>query len=109
MVLRRGTFFEVGGFDEAFAVCYNDVDLCLRLSSRGYRIVWTPDAELYHHENISRSDRDKAARAQYAREVALMHKRWGKQLQEDPAHNPNLALHGEAVLPAARVRAPRLW
>ncbi|WP_156748566.1 glycosyltransferase family 2 protein [Mycobacterium sp. E3198] len=42
------------GFDESLAVAFNDVDLCLRLSQTGYRNVWTPNAELYHHESLTR-------------------------------------------------------
>jgi GT2 family glycosyltransferase len=40
--------------DEALAVNFNDVDLCLRLVRKGYRNLWTPYAELYHHESLSR-------------------------------------------------------
>ena len=55
MVLRRAVYEEVGGFDEInLPVSYNDVDFCLRLRARGYRIVWTPYAELDHLESVTR-------------------------------------------------------
>jgi O-antigen biosynthesis protein len=49
MALRRVVYLEVGGFDEVnLPVAFNDVDLCLRIGERGYAVVWTPHAELYH-------------------------------------------------------------
>src|SRR5262249_45837045 len=47
LMTRRDVFDEVGGFDEGFAVVYNDVDLCLKVRQKGYRVVWTPHAQLY--------------------------------------------------------------
>ncbi|WP_156748463.1 glycosyltransferase, partial [Mycobacterium sp. E3198] len=54
MAIKRDRFDDVCGFDESLAVAFNDVDLCLRLSQKGYRNVWTPNAELYHHESLTR-------------------------------------------------------
>ena len=50
---RRRVFDEVGGFDERFPIDFNDVDYCLRLGRAGYRVVFTPWAQLYHHESAS--------------------------------------------------------
>lgn len=55
MAMRRDTFCSMGGFSEIFAENFNDVDLCLKLTTAGYRIIWTPDAELFHFELKSRS------------------------------------------------------
>jgi GT2 family glycosyltransferase len=78
---------ECGGFDETgFAVSYNDVDLCLRMRDRGYRIVYTPHAKLVHHESASRGyERSNPAEAQLLRE------RWGAVLAHDPFGNSNLS------------------
>src|SRR5262249_21908711 len=54
MLFRRSVFSELHGFDEAFAVDYNDVDFCLRAREHGYRVVWAADAELYHLECATR-------------------------------------------------------
>ena len=55
LALRREVFDAVGGFDETnLAVTFNDVDLCLRIGERGWRVVWTPFAELYHLESATR-------------------------------------------------------
>jgi glycosyltransferase involved in cell wall biosynthesis len=91
MMVRRRVFDEVGGLDEQIAVAYNDIDFCLRLRAAGYRIIWTPFAELTHHESASRGyecDQEKIERFQ--RETDFMGARWGKTLEQDPFHNPNL-------------------
>ena len=41
MLVRRTVFEELGGFDEAFAVGFNDVDFCIRLGQAGYRVLFT--------------------------------------------------------------------
>ncbi|MBS0630714.1 MAG: glycosyltransferase [Verrucomicrobia bacterium] len=92
LVIRREIFHAVGGFNEPdLAVAFNDIDFCLRVRAAGYRNLWTPFAELYHHESASRGAEDtpeKAAR--FHREVAYMRRRWGPLLDRDPAYNPNL-------------------
>ncbi len=90
MALRRAVFEEVGGFDETkLKVAFNDVDLCLKIRRAGYDIVWTPHAELYHHESASRGeDRAPADRARFDSEVAVMRERWGEMLQTDPFYGP---------------------
>ncbi|MFN7183487.1 MAG: glycosyltransferase family 2 protein [Thermomonas haemolytica] len=109
LVLRRAAFDAVGGLDEALAVAFNDVDLCLRLRVAGYRNVWTPHARLVHAESATRGDDlrpDKRARLQ--READFMRQRWGALLDDDPAYNPNLSLDGEAfalaISPRPRAR-----
>lgn len=94
MLLRRPLFFEAGGFDEAFAVAYNDVDLCLRLRERGKLIVFTPFAELRHHESLTRGDDLSAQNApRFHREEALFKSRWKEVIaQGDPYFNPNFRL-----------------
>jgi GT2 family glycosyltransferase len=57
LAMRRETFISIGGFSEIFAENFNDVDLCLKLTADGYRIIWTPDAELFHFELKSRKKR----------------------------------------------------
>jgi GT2 family glycosyltransferase len=93
MMIRADVFRELKGFDEELAIAYNDVDLCVRLRRAGWRIIFTPAVELYHHESASTGRHDSAERAaEYAREVAVMRKRWGPLLDADPFYNPNLSL-----------------
>jgi GT2 family glycosyltransferase len=85
MITRRDLFDEIGGFDEEdLPVSYNDVDFCLRLRARGYLIVFTPYALLYHHESATRGLN------RYPKEEALLRERWPNELASDYYYNPNL-------------------
>lgn len=96
MVVRRAVFDEIGGFDETLSVAYNDVDFCLRARRAGYRNVWTPHAEMIHHESISRGFEDSPEKqTRFKHEAGLMRERWGDWLDNDPAYNPNLTLEHE--------------
>jgi GT2 family glycosyltransferase len=89
LAMRKSVYQEVGGLDaERLAVAFNDVDLCLKIRKAGYDIVWTPFAELYHHESASRGeDRAPADQARFNAEIATMRERWGKALESDPFYN----------------------
>lgn len=97
MVVNKKIFREVGGFDETnLAIAFNDVDFCLKLRKAGYRNLWTPNAELYHYESISRgNDKNDEHTKRFAQEVEFMKKKWGELLKNDPAYNPNLTLEKE--------------
>lgn len=95
LVVKKSIYEAVGGLNEIdLQVACNDIDFCLRVRQAGYRNIWTPFAELYHHESSSRGFDDtpeKLARA--AKETAYMWQRWGDILQNDPAYSPNLTLY----------------
>ncbi|MCK7544805.1 glycosyltransferase family 2 protein [Marinobacter bryozoorum] len=92
LLVRKEVFWQVGGLDEEhLAIAFNDVDLCLKVREAGYRNVWTPHAEAYHHESVSRGKEDTPEKqARFASEIAWMKQRWHHELQNDPAYNPNL-------------------
>lgn len=94
LLLRKSVFDNVGGLNEDdLTIAYNDVDLCLKVREAGYRNLWSPFAELYHHESISRgADDTPTKRARWLSEVAYMRRTWAAQLDHDPAYNPNLTL-----------------
>lgn len=97
LLVRKEHFDHVGGLDaENLPVAFNDVDFCLKLRERGLRNIWTPYAEMYHHESASRRYEDtpeKAAR--FRKEVAHMERRWSSSLKNDFAYSPNLTLEHE--------------
>jgi GT2 family glycosyltransferase len=97
MVVRRAAWDEVGGLDEVnLPVAFNDVDFCLRLRAAGWRVVWTPYAELFHHESVSRGPDHVGPRAaEFVRETEYMLSHWAGTLSSDPFYNPNLTLVGE--------------
>ena len=94
LMVKKALYEEAGGLDESFAVSLNDVDFCLKLRSMGYLNVFTPFAELYHFESISRGLDDKGASAErYNDESARFRKKWEKELAAgDPYFNPNFSL-----------------
>lgn len=96
LMIRSETYHAVGGLDETIAVAFNDVDFCLRVLKAGYRNIWTPYAEMIHHESASRgAELTPQQRKRFADEVDLMTTRWGDRLLRDPAYNPNLTLDYE--------------
>jgi GT2 family glycosyltransferase len=97
LVVRKEVYEQVGGLDEArFSVAFNDIDFCLRIREAGYRNVWTPYAELFHHESASLGQPDTPERKElFSKEVGNLSKRWGELLEHDPAYNPNLTVDGE--------------
>jgi O-antigen biosynthesis protein len=107
MMVRREVYLRVGGLDASLQVAFNDIDFCLRLRQLGYANVWTPFAELYHHESASRGHEDTPEkRARFTKEVEFMKNRWGNQLDCDPAYSPNFTLSGE---PFTLAFPPREW
>jgi GT2 family glycosyltransferase len=91
LLVKAGIYHELKGMEEALAVNFNDVDLCLRIREKGLLIVFTPFAELVHYESLSRGmDESPEKRKRYLQEEAFMRSRWAKQLEEgDPYFNPN--------------------
>jgi GT2 family glycosyltransferase len=92
MMTKKSVFEEVGGFDEKnLAVAFNDVDYCLKLRRSGYLIVYTPYAEMYHHESLSRGyENTPEKQERFLREVAYMIEKWNDMLSSDPYYNQNL-------------------
>ena len=108
LAVRRSVYLSVGGLDERLAVAFNDVDFCLRLQERGLQNVWTPFAELFHHESVTRGlDANPANVERFARELAIMRSRWGDRLHSDPYFGPNLA--GESCALASPPTASKPW
>jgi GT2 family glycosyltransferase len=86
LATRMSIVREVGGFAVDMGVDYNDVDFCFRVRAAGYRIVYTPFAELRHFENSSLQLSGRPVAAHQARFLEY----WGRQVQSDPYYNPGL-------------------
>lgn len=86
MMISKDKFFSVGGFEPQLAICYNDVDLCLKLMKKNYWTLYTPYAELFHHESFSRGHSVGIEEAKF-----MIHK-WGSLLKNDPFFSVNLTL-----------------
>lgn len=94
LMVKKSLYEEVGGLEEDFAVSLNDVDFCLKLRRRNLLNVFTPFAELYHYESVSRGLDDNGEKAErYNRESARFREKWKEELEQgDPYYNPNFSL-----------------
>jgi GT2 family glycosyltransferase len=111
MVVRRQVFEEVGGLDEKnLPIAFNDIDFCLRVAEKGYRNLWTPHAEFYHHESASRGyENTVEKRGRFEIESRYMKQRWQELLVNDPAYNLNLALGREPFMLSFPPRITKPW
>lgn len=94
LMVSKELFEQAGGLDESFAVSLNDVDFCIKLRQAGYLNVFTPFAELYHFESVSRGLDDQGEKAKrYNEESARFREKWREVLEKgDPYYNPNFSL-----------------
>ena len=96
-MIKKSKYLEVGGLNEVdLHVAFNDVDFCLKVLETGVRNLYCAEAELYHHESVSRGldiSEEKAAR--FNRELKYLKTKWDKYIKHDPAYNPNLTLRRE--------------
>ena len=93
-MVKKKLFEKAGGLDESFAISLNDVDFCLKLREMGLVNVFTPFAELYHFESVSRGLDDQGEKAvRYNEESERFRKKWETVLEKgDPYYNPNFSL-----------------
>ena len=94
LLVKKSLYERVGGLDESFEISLNDVDFCLKLRKAGYLNVFTPFAELYHFESISRGLDDQGEKAKrYNEESERFRNKWKAELEAgDPYFNPNFSL-----------------
>ena len=113
LMVSARIYEEVEGLDEKFEVAFNDVDFCMRIRRAGYLNVWTPFAELYHHESESSGGGDMPEKkARFSDEAKRFQARWAEELRAgDPYYNPNLTLEHEdfsvvgEVFPSEKISA----
>jgi GT2 family glycosyltransferase len=94
LMTPRSAFEAVGGLATRFPLSFNDVDYCLKLRSRGLRVVYDPDTVLHHFESASRSP--EVSR----RELEQFRARWGGAAELDPYDNPNFHPGSPNMVPA---------
>ena len=107
LLVKTSVYDQVGGLDEGFAVAFNDVDFCLRVRDAGYRIAWTPYAQLYHYESKSRGgdEKDPVKARRFAAEQQRLYDRHGKEnILDDPYYNPSLTYDREDFSESADLR-----
>lgn len=94
LMVKKSLYEQVGGLEEQFEISLNDVDFCLKLRKAGYLNVFTPFAEMYHFESISRGLDDSGEKAErYNKESELFRQKWKEELEKgDPYYNTNFSL-----------------
>lgn len=93
LMVKREVFDRAGGFEEALAVAFNDVDFCLKAGRAGYLVVYNPYVELYHHESKTRGyENTEEKRRRFQEEIEYMRCHWMKEIRRDPCYNENLSL-----------------
>lgn len=95
LMVRRSVYDEVEGMGEDFAVALNDVDFCMKICEKGYKILFNPYAKLYHYESKSRGYEDTVEKqARFQKEIDHFQSKWEKEIRAgDKYYNPNLTLH----------------
>ncbi|MEI6488156.1 MAG: glycosyltransferase family 2 protein [Bacteroidota bacterium] len=98
IMVRKEVFDKVKGFSEEFAVEYNDVDFCLKVIEAGFRNIYIPHIELFHHESITRGHPHSTDESykRHVFEVSSFRKKWMKYVENDPCYNNNLTLNTES-------------
>lgn len=95
MMVKKSVFEEVNGFEEILKVAFNDIDLCLKVRTGQYLVMFDPDIVLIHHESLSRGSDEVSVekKERFNSEVNFMKKKWKVFLEKgDPFYNKNLTL-----------------
>ncbi len=90
---RRSVLEEINGFDEFFALDFNDTDMCLRMKLLGYRIVYTPFANMTHHESASRGSNFAPGE-----QILTFLNKWRDVIENDPMYSPNLSRNQDDIV-----------
>lgn len=100
MLVKKSVFDEVGGLDETLAVAFNDIDFCMKVRDKGYLVIYTPYARLYHYESKSRGLEDTPEKIKrFQKEIDYFNQKWKKELEQgDPYFNKNLRLDAAIYL-----------
>ena len=111
LAVRRSLYETMGGLDaDNLSVAFNDIDLCLKARASGYKVIWTPFAELYHLESASRgSDLSAEKMDRFHRECRFMRDKWGDLLQRDPFYNPAFNSYDSDYRLSFQPQRPKTW
>jgi len=94
VAVARRKFMLVGGFDaDHLPVEHNDIDLCLRLSEKGWSARFDPDIRLIHAERPSSTSVPFCSEHDSAEQRRWFEARWLRALRDDPFFHPGLSLH----------------
>jgi GT2 family glycosyltransferase len=97
LLVKKSDYEAVNGLNEKdLTVAFNDVDFCLNILKLGRRNIYCAEAELYHHESVTRGYEDtKEKQQRFQSELHYLTTQWASYIDHDPAYNPNLTLQRE--------------
>ena len=99
LMIKTDRFEKINGFDDRFRVTYNDVDLCLKLTEKGYRNIYNPNVELIHYESVSVGLPNESGKTKKGvnrdleelnKTTKLLQSKWQKYIKHDPQLNSNI-------------------
>lgn len=99
MAFRKRCLEEIGGFDTAFRVAGDDVDLCWRLQQRGWTIGFHPAAMVWHRRRGSVGAYWRQQKG-YGRAEALLERKWPEKYHAAGNVNWQGRLYGRGLIPA---------
>lgn len=79
LLIRKSVFHEVGGFDEDYWNGYEDVDLCFKLQTKNWKIVYQPESVLIHYESKSGPERY----SKVSENIQRLHGKWIGKIKPD--------------------------
>ena len=93
MLVKKEVFEKVEGFDERFAVAFNDIDICMKIREDKKLIVYAPYACFHHYESKSRGAEDTPEKIErFINEVNLFNSKWRSFIENgDPYYNCNFS------------------
>lgn len=94
LMIKKCVFEDVDGFDKDLKIGLGDIDLCLRVFFKKYKVLYTPYAMAYHHESASRKDEKDEMILWHPEDSVLFKNIWQDLIEKgDPYYNPNLDLY----------------
>ncbi|MFA6185734.1 MAG: glycosyltransferase family 2 protein [Phycisphaerae bacterium] len=105
MMIRAKAFYEVGGFDESFFLCYEDIDFSMRMFWLGWDCYVVPKAICYHVSNASL----ETGSAMHIRNILLNDMLWVVKNIPSGLMLKNNMLFLSAVLRSEELRLFFIW
>jgi GT2 family glycosyltransferase len=78
LAIRRAPFVQVGGFDTAFFMYFEETDLAYRLAAAGWEAHFSPAAQVYHVGGASTMQNRAQMTVQYYASMELFYRRHRK-------------------------------
>ncbi|MFH1968470.1 MAG: glycosyltransferase [bacterium] len=83
LLVRRDLFNQIGGFDDIYSPArFEDVDICMEIRKRGYKVVYQPNSIVYHYEFGSSGSQEEVGELDGKNRIKFVEK-WGDILKKE--------------------------